>query len=339
MVSVIGSLEVITKMGRAGVKNASQISNSLGLANIKSSTKALDALIRDRKNSLDFAYRAAATLHSYASELANFENGEAPDNFFLKTAAMLPKASKKMLTINGFQHTELFNRIYSSIIAREYALDTYKSYMEAAPGSRTQRMEKMRLEKMGQDVEALKEKGGPDQFDLRIASYKFVGDTQFVNNALSLPRWVTSESPWIRLMTLFKTFSYHQGKLVYRTMKSDPVKAATLMATMTAFGAGTATTVDFLTAKVRDEESIPEQLYRYISSAGGFGVYADTLQSSIRSSEGIASAIGGPFIGDVGRKVYALKQGLVEGNWDLMQREMRKDIPIIGTTVNNLVEQ
>jgi spore maturation protein SpmB len=122
-------------------------------------------------------------------------------------------------------------------------------------------------------------------------------------------------------------------------MKSDPVKAATLMATMTAFGAGTATTVDFLTAKVRDEESIPEQLYRYISSAGGFGVYADTLQSSIRSSEGIASAIGGPFIGDVGRKVYALKQGLVEGNWDLMQREMRKDIPIIGTTVNNLVEQ
>jgi len=333
------SYEVLTKMGRAGIRNLGQSANTIGTSYTKSSMRALKNIFSDPKTAMDRAQRAAAMLHSYANEFARFENGEDVSIGVLKVAEKAQDAASFALSASGFKHSEIFNRLFAAETGREFATDLFREYRDSLPRSRTRNLSKMRLEKLGlKPEEIINERNELNEFDRRTAAYNFVRSTQFVNDAMSLPRWVTSESPWIRFLTLFKTFGAQQGKLVYRTIKSDPSMAGKLLSVMTIMGGLTAEAIDVITQKVRDDEELIWKIARYFRSGGGFGLFADTVENSFRESNGLAEALSGVVIGDVGTKAFALKAGVIDGNWEEFKKTMTKDIPLIGPTVYNTMD-
>ena len=337
------SYEVLTKMGRAGLRNLGQSANTIGTSYTKSSLKALGHIFSDPRTVMDRAERSAAMLHSYANEFARFENEEPVSAEFLSAAKLaegMKNLSDKSLTYTGFKHSEIFNRLFAAETGREYATDLFREFQNSPIDSGSRKRAAMRLEKLGlKPEEILASRTELNEFDRRTASYNFVRQTQFVNDAMSLPRWVSNESPWIKMLTLFKTFGIQQAKLVYRTLKSDPLMAAKLIPVMAISGGITAEAIDFLTGKIRDDETLLQQLSRYFASGGGFGLWADTVQNSMRSSSGLAEALSGVVIGDIGTKGYALKLGIVDDNWDAFRKTMVRDIPIIGPTIHNTMEE
>lgn len=336
-VNGVTTFEVLTKMGRAGLKHLTQPANILGLAGIKNTSKALLSIMHNSGDAIDFATRSASLLHAYANEFAKFERGEDVSSAFVKATELGTEMTQKMFVWSGLKHIQLMGRIMAANTAKEYFKDEFKTLQTSTPGSGAYSRAMMRLGKMGADGAELLAKGGPDEFDLRRGAYKFTEQTYFTNDALTLPRWATSDSPWMRLVTLFHTFAYHQGQLVYRTMRDDPTRIAPMLGYMAVFGGLTSTALDTLQGKTREDEGLTDQVLRYIGSAAGFGVWGETLKETLKSPQGIGKALAGVVGSDVETKIMALKKGLLDDDWSALRKTMTRDIPIVGPAIDNRV--
>lgn len=342
IVRAITASQVITKMGSSGIRNLGQVANTIGTSYTKSVVRAIGKTLNTmgRNEAIDFAERAAALLHSYADEFIRFDKGEAVDITLVeKVADKMEWGADKVLTFNAHKRGELGLRVFTANVAREYAADLFKELKTSPTNSRSYRMAKVRLEKLGLDPIELLKKEELSQGDRYKAAYSMVRETQFVNDVLTLPKWARGDNPWLRLLYQFKTFGIHQGRLVARTLRTDPAMSAKLLTTMGVFGAMTAETIDMLQAKIRDDETLLQQVSRYIVSGGGFGVWADTVMESLRNANGLTRALAGPTLDQAQKDITALQKGLVDGDWEMFWNNRKKDIPLIGRRVYNTSNQ
>jgi len=179
-----------TKLSLAGVQNLTQAANTISVGGFFNTLKSIGRYAtnaKDRAKMKDLA-RMAGALEDMLMEQ--------------ETGLVSGKLMRGALYI--FKKTEEFNRTIAADVGRRMSGDVMRALKANPLDSEALRAAKF----LGLNVEEALKRGTMRGADVAKASYKFVTDTQFRMNALTLPLW--SRTPMGKLFTQFKSFGYMQ---------------------------------------------------------------------------------------------------------------------------------
>lgn len=317
----VTNVQAATKMVLSVVSNASQPMNNLLVVNTKTFYRGLRAITSagTREEALDFARRTGAVLRLTMRELVE------------QTAGTAEGSGEIVLRRTGFLTVEGGNRLLTASIGREWAKDLANGLVraETAPSwlrtrSRVRIERQLRqvgldpeiIVRQAQDATFVREHGGAlTDVQQRLAALRLVELTQFRTDPGSLPLWWTS--PWGRVLTQFKQFSFKQGQLVAQAVFGEARRGnfGPLMVFLTVFPLVGELVADTRLLLRRFPTSIlqpsqvfaerPQNFWRRMAEnyafVGGLGLTSDLARALERRLpiEAVAAFIMGPTLSDL----------------------------------------
>ena len=188
----------------------------------------------------------------------------------------------KFLRYSGFTWTEMFNRTVASNAGQKYT-QTVASRLAANP---TNRYLRWQLKEMGLPDERISQlaKGAVLTKDEMLQAGSIMArETQFFSDSLSLPAFATS--PWGKVFTQYKSFSYNQFRFIHKQLVSKPTltqKLRTVFILSTVFpmtGEVTSDVRSLITGSKRPTKAL-DRYFQNIANAGTFGLALDLWQSA-----------------------------------------------------------
>ena len=351
VISAITTFEVWSKLGLFAVTNATQPVNTYMRTNAKTFARGLLALLKDPKGTAEFAYRIGATLHLFLNEYSEYQKGNIISNTLLNAgdrygSPLMKKLGEKaggtssaglFLKMVGGTHVEIFNRVLTAAIGREFTVDLVNQLLTSEVGSSRYEQALNKLKLLRVDTDSIRINGQATEYDIQAASLELVRQTQFVNDALTLPRWM-GENPWAKLLFLFQTFGYQQTKLIKQVIQHDRGRIVPGLVAMGLVGFLANSAQRLLRGKDEDREWY-EIAMDAIASAGGFGMAMNAIQTMFQDG-GVYKFLGGVVLSDAEKYRKAVMQGMKdvadgEYTFELLQKRLIGDIPVVGRTLAN----
>jgi hypothetical protein len=273
----------------------------------------------------DFALKSAATLDSVIDEVR--EGAGWSD----KVAAYVRP---------GFNVVEKDNRIVAANLGRDFAIEQAR---RAAGGSR----QALRaLEKMGLDAAAVAKRGVLTEAEEITAARSIVERTQFRVDPQDLPGWASS--PWGKVLAQFRTFGYNQSAYVGRELLQEAAKGnpgpLIRFLIVAPLVSGAAIEARNVVAGRESEQDPVKRAAQY--AMGPLGVVGDIGRAVLpinsdrltadRQGAMIAGAVAGPAFGGLAELAGGAANAL-HGNWVPAGRTALRQIPVVGSTVQNFV--
>jgi len=349
LINSITTAETITKLGLAVMNNSMQTANvyvQTDLRTMLNTGKRILKGISDKQTRTelnDFVARTHVLHDTFFSVYSDYMRDPTTMVKWLNTNV---KGAEKVLTepnmagnflkYTGFTHVEAFNRLFSALAGREFANEQVTALRNAPVGSRAEKLAEIRLAKLGLDPVELRGRDLTDG-DLYRAGNSMAELTQFKNNALTLPK-VLGDSPWLRLVTLFHTFGYHQTKMLKNLWTTDPGRIMPSLLTIAATGGLITLAKDFVRGNDREwGEDVKKDITALLGNGIGFGMAMDAVEGMLHSKAGLANFITGPAVGDIGELTFNAGKA-IEGNLEPLGRQLLRSVPVVGPTLNNLTK-
>lgn len=315
----------VTKLGLGAITNVGQNVNTATVTGLMKTLQAGKAAFTPEAQ--DFALKAGVTLDGVINDLR-------------EGAGFSGKVLGK-ISAPGFGKVERFNRTVAAWAGKGYAEDLAQ---QAAQGSSKAINA---LAKLGLDPQAVIARGGQlDEQELVTAARRIVERTQFKVDPQDLPGWASS--PWGKVLTQFKSFSYNQTAFLTReviqpALKGDVAPLVRFLTLAVPTGAAIKETKNIL--QNRDSEENPvKRVQQYYSQAGGLGLAGDVVTGLFpqngkylpqdRAVSLALGTIGGPTVGNVAEGYGSLTQA-VQGKPTSLARFGLRQTPIVGTTAVN----
>jgi hypothetical protein len=325
--NVARTYNAITKLGLSALSNAGQTVNTATVTGgIRALTATKEAIFNPQAS--EYALKIGATLDGVINDLR--EGGG--------WAGKLGK-----ITAPGFSTVEKFNRTVAAHAGRQFARDMAQ---DAVKGSRSAIEE---LTKMGLDPQAIIQRGGrllPE--DEVKAARNIVERTQFKVDPQDLPVWASS--PLGKMVMQFRTFSYNQSAFMTREVITPALKGnAGPLIRFLIFGGPTGLAVteirNFIQARP-SEENWTKRIEQYYQRVGGLGILGDLvtaffpmnsqyLDPNRYATMAIGSVVGPSF--GTAAEFLGAAAGAVQGNPTNLERFALRQIPGVGTTLQNLI--
>lgn len=323
------------KLGTAFVANAPQ-----GLLNswIRSgSFKAASKGFRDlfTKGGQDFAMKAGISsrnVEKYIQDSVGALTGERGKGFFPKVSGFI------LEKITPFKQSEVANRVVAANAGRYYLQDRLVPMFLRDPANPKILRE---IKNFGLNPAAVLSRGGVSEGEVLTAANIFAQRrTQFMNDALSMP--IFSQDPWGRLVYLFKTFSFQQGKMLKEAMQIHGVlpTAARLGIAATVIGIPVAKLRGILSAHFATDEKQGGWASDFLSglaAVGGLGLISDAFKSAKYGTEGAMGSIAGPVVQDLGEGLVSLRKA-TEGDFGYGLNQIIRRVPVVGPAVRNIMK-
>ncbi len=340
--SFLRRFNTVTKLGTGAITNVGQNVNTAtvvgGLRTLLNAPKA--AFSPEAK---DFALKAGVTLDGVLQDLR--EGGGFSAKVFKNQDGVPAKVFNEVASgAPGFNTVEKFNRTLAAWAGKDYAETMARA---AAKGSTSA---KNALAKLGLDAEAVIEQGGKlTEEQLIQAARSIVERTQFKVDPQDLPGWTAS--PWGKLLTQFRTFSYNQSAFIGREILGPAVKernvAPLLRFMLLSIPVGAAITETKNVLRNRKSEEDPnKRLFQYFSQAGGLGLGQDIATGLFpmngkyldpnRATTLAIGTLGGPTLGNIA-DFYGSLTNAVQGKPQNLGRFALRQVPLVGSTLQNTI--
>lgn len=296
------AMQAVTKLGLAQISQVTQFLTPIARAGYKDSVKDLFRLMERSPELHDKISRSGAALHAVVRQSEESMTG--------KGSTM----SGKMLRRSGFTALDTAARNYSVLRAWSMASHMAERMTElhnrlAKIGTRSFEANfiskelgkiEQKFVDLSLDPKAIAARGGTiTEDEFMLAGQKLSADVNFWGDTLSLPPWWTS--PWGRIATQFKSFSYQQGKFFKDFILKPAVQdgdIGPLLKFLPAALIGGEVIAD-LKAALRGKERTSAGTARLIEdlyTVGSFGLIGDTFQGTTDQGR-LASQAFGPTAG------------------------------------------
>ena len=313
------------KLGLAAIPNATQafvngtvkLTKSHGL--IKAPFKAISAIVRSivkTKSDLEIINRAGVLGEIDLARIAteNMPHARIVEREFKGGLQFLNEPTKFLRAV-GFTGVEEMNRRAAAVMAHGHVATLHNKLKTLIAKGKGNTAKAHKLEK------SLKKLGisDPRKADLTgrdyaVSGHMFNKQVNFSGESFNLPsHWQT---PWMKLMTKFKSFMFYQARFLKREVSDELFhnnNPKPLIAYLAAAGiAGNAAEMARAFAQGKEIEknrTALEYLIAGIGNAGGAGLWWDTLKQI--SDQGTSGAFGilGPTASDVANSIQDLSNG------------------------------
>lgn len=319
-------VQSVTKLGLSGLTNLGQSVNTVTVAGALNTAKALPKALSARGR--EDALRAGVTLDSVINDLR--EGSGVTDKVLGPLTAPL------------FGPIERFNRSLAYHAGVAYAEQVAG---EAAKG---RAWAERALARLGVDPAAVAKNGGQlSEDDLVTAGRNIVERTQFKVDPQDLPGWASS--PWGKVFTQFRTFSYNQSAFLAREIIRPALEERNVAPLVRFLVAGALAGAAIRETKDRASGRDPEddwtkRVLRYYSQVGGLGLAGDVVSGLEPQNSGYLSAaqhgqrvlgtLLGPTVSTVaeGANAYASAR---RGDLDPAKRFALRQVPVAGSVLPN----
>lgn len=316
----------ITRLGWAGISNATQGVNTATVAGVVRTLQSVPKAIWSQADK-DFALRAGVTLDNVLKEMRGTEG---------QIGERLSKVA-----MPGFAEIEKFNRTLTAIAGRDFAID--QAAKAAAGDGRARRA----LTALGLDADAVVARGGKlDAQQQRVAARNIDERTQFQVDPQDLPGW--ANSPWGKVVTQFGSFSYNQSAFVWREVVQKALEGDTRplvrFAILAPLAQAAATETRNLVQGRDPEESTPKRVSQYV--LGPLGKVGDAARAVLpinsdrlppeRQAAMVVGQLLGPSVG-AAADLAGAGVNLLRGNTVPAERTALRQLPVVGTQLQNYI--
>jgi hypothetical protein len=323
------------KLGTAFVANAPQglLNSWIRSGSFTSAAKGFRDLFTTQGK--DFAMKAGISsrnVEKYIQDSVGALTGEQGKGFFPKVSGFI------LEKLTPFKQSEMANRVVAANAGRYYIQDKLVPMFLRQPSNPKVLRE---LKNFGLDAAAILARGGVDEKEVLTAANIFAQRrTQFMNDPLSMPLF--SQDPWGRLVLLFKTFAFQQGKMLKEAMQIHGAipTAARLGVAATVIGIPVSRLRELLTAKFKTEEERGNWAGEFLSglaAVGGLGLASDAFRSAKFGTEGAMGSIAGPVVQDLGEAVVSARRA-AEGDFGYGLEQIIRRVPVVGPTIRNVLK-
>ena len=309
------STNALTKLGLGAITNTGQNLNTATVTGLVRTIVNVPkaAMSQEAK---DFALKTGVTLDTVINSL--------------KEGAGYSGVAGK-LGAPGFNKVEKFNRTLAAVAGRDYARELAK------------KGDAKTLAKMGITLKG--NKLTPEQ-EIQAAR-NIVERTQFKVDPQDLPGW--SSSPWGRVLTQFKSFSYNQSAFLGREIIEPALKDKNFAPLLRFVGVGIPLGMGIQTIKNvarnrKDEENPAKRAQQGFSQVGGLGLGGDIVTGLFpmngkyldpnRATTMALSTLAGPTVGTA-IEGYGSVANAIQGKPENLGRFALKQIPVLGGTLQN----
>ena len=287
----LASIMAATKLGLAVIGNATQGLNNVLLAGLGPSVRGLREALVDWGSAKDFALRSGAIYGQSLMEMRH-ELG-------LRSWSL----GEQVLRGTGFSAVEQFNRVFSSKVGEQMAIEA--SEMLARRPLDSKAIETLRL--LDLDPSAVLARG-LTQDDILIAAKRVSDLTQFRSTVLELPlAW--RKRPEFRLLTLYKNYAFNQTKFikdyVWTPATKGELRPLIYFATLFPIAGEIVADVKSLArhgdlSKRPDTKYAADRIVDNYLQLGSLGILADMMYAMSSSDDSAFwRFVGGPILSDV----------------------------------------
>jgi hypothetical protein len=274
VINFANSAEVLMKLGMAQISNATQPVNTYMQTNLRSMYKGMARLLNPmtRAEAVDFGHNAGATFHTMVDAYSEYRRDPTTLVTWLRQTVPYgekvftePGMAGNFLKYTGFTQVEIFNRMLTAVVGREY-IRNQVNILRSEQTGRAGKLAEIRLQKLGLDPTELRTRELTND-DLYQGSNQLVETTQFRNWALTLPKW-TGDSAYSRLLTQFHSFAFHQTKMVKNLWLSEPERILPSLIALSAAGLIAGNVKDLLKGRERKWEDTSDTVKNIIYFLG-----------------------------------------------------------------------
>jgi hypothetical protein len=219
-VRTLASMQTL-KLSLSVIKNASQSLNTAMRTSFPTLMRSIFQYMRNAEASEGIAARDFAHMFASIADSAVYESTLFPT--IVQDAA--GRAGEFVLKYTGFTPVEKMNRVLAGFSGALYAQRQAERLVEG--GSRAA---EKRLLELGIDPARVRASNGELTLEQKLmAGQRVLNETQFRARVSELPFF--ANTPWARMLLMFRTFSINQTRLMWDQMSRRPTR-------MVAFGAG-----------------------------------------------------------------------------------------------------
>lgn len=333
----VRNFEGLTKLGRIGIAEPSQIVNPFIFTNASIMAKTLNEFRMSRQDAIDFTLKSGALLQE---TLRDFKRNVHGQDTWLDS----------MLRYTGFDIERKFNVIISANAGKNYAIDLTEKLLN----NQTHREANYMLREMGLEPSRIFRQGGLTSEDLLKAGRRTAELTQFFHNPADIPiAWAAS--PIMRTAFLYKNFIWNQGRFAYKYLIEKSIATRNfnnLFLSMLVFPVigelvGDAETLSRgenpveYRVKHSPVQSMAKSIglhpndyvVRYldnIARIGNIGMFYSLLGSMTRDN--LTDWLGGPVVGDI-TDLNRVGNYLIKGDYKKAAKLAARRIPVAGPLV------
>lgn len=317
--------QTVTKLGLGAITNTGQSLNTASVVGvIRTILNAPKAAFSQEAK--DFALRAGVTVDGVIKDV---RSGSGFGGKIGKIGAP------------GFNTVEKFNRTLAAYAGRDFAREMASKAAQGDKGAIEA------LNKLGINGDAIRTSGRTlTEAEEIQAARSIVERTQFKVDPQDLPAWASS--PWGRVLSQFRTFSYNQTAFVARELIQPALKGNVLPLTryllLAPLVGGTIMEAKNVLRNRPQEEDPTKRIAQYFQQAGGLGIAGDLYTGLFpqnskyldanRAVTLALSTLGGPTAGSIVEGYGALTNA-VQGKPQNLERFALRQIPVVGPTVSN----
>lgn len=317
MVNKFNTFQTVSKMGLAFIANATQAVNSLTM--VAKGSKTLLSSPYNIVKSIRYALFKKPHNFSIAQQAGNIAEidianmaaeGAVAARIFDKefTGILKPlnylNENTKALKVYGFIPVEKMNRRIASSLGWGHIVDlhTQLQTLIAKGKGNTPLARKLERELLDLNLPNPRKAYGNTDPEIMNAVYEFNKATNFGGETMNLPLFW--KSPWGRLLTKFKSFSFYQARFINRAVlepasRGDFAPLVTLLASSGLFGnAAEVIRTGIKGQEYEENKNVFEAIVRGLSNAGGVGLLAQTLSDLGEGGKrSLGDLIAGPTVG------------------------------------------
>jgi hypothetical protein len=326
-------LNTVSQLGLSAITNVGQSANTATVAGFGPTARNVVRALRDPA-AKEYAVRAGVTLDNVVQDVREGTGMAA-------TAGRVINAA----TAPFFSTVERFNRTLALHAGVDYAQSMAAKAAEGDAGAAKA------LDRLGLDGAAVAERGVLTEAEKIAAGRAMVERTQFKVDPQDLPGWASS--PWGKVVAQFKSFSYNQSAFLGReviqpALRGDLAPMTRFMIAGLAAGAFTTEARNALQAR-QPEQDWTKRVLQYYQAAGGLGLAGDVLRVTspilninadrVDPERLVTQAVGTALGPTAGAGIEALS-GVAQatrGNPTSLERSALRRIPVVGTTLQNLL--
>lgn len=297
------AIQAVTKLGLAHISQVTQFLTPIARAGYTDSVKDLFRLMDRSPVMHDRIARSGAALHAIVrqSEESMTGTGKSISGKMLRRTGFtaLDTWARNYGTLRGWSMASHMAERMTELVNRRTALSMPKGFEATFIQKELGKIEKKLID-LGLDPKAIAERGGTiTEDEFMLAGQKLSTDVNFWGDALSLPPFW--HSPWGRVATQFKSFSYQQGKFFKDYILKPAVEdgdIGPLLKFLPPALIGGEVIAD-LKAALRGKERKTAGTARLIENlftVGSFGLIGDSFQGTTDQGR-VASLVGGPSAG------------------------------------------
>ena len=222
----------------------------------------------------------------------------------------------KFLKYSGFTWTEMFNRTVASNAGQKYAQQV-ANRLVASPTNRYLRWQLKELGIPDERISQIVKGVNLTNDEILQAGAIMSRETQFLSDPLNLPGFASS--PWGKVFTQYKNFSYNQTRFIYRQLATKPTltqKLRTVLILSTLFpmvGEVTSDIRSLITGSKRPTKAF-DRYMENITNAGTFGLALDLWESAEFGAT--TEALVGPTFTSIGNLADSHMRSITTGEID-----------------------